>query len=56
MVPALENPKFLEAYHSTFDEKAIPLLDFTSFAGITYVDTILLVDEFSGPTPMPPVP
>jgi hypothetical protein len=51
MVPALENPKFLEAYHSTFDEKAIPLLDFTSFAGITYVDTILLVDEFPGADP-----
>lgn len=51
MVPALENPGFLEAYRSTFDEKAIPLLDFTSFSGITYVDTILLVDEFPAADP-----
>jgi hypothetical protein len=51
VVPALENPKFLEAYRSTFDEKAIPLLDFTSFSGITYVDTILLVDAFPGADP-----
>ena len=47
-VPALENPKFLEAYRATFEDKGLPLLDFTSFAGITYIDTILLVDEFFG--------
>ncbi len=51
VVPALENPRFLEAYRTTFEEKAIPLLDFTSFSGITYVDTILLVDEFPGADP-----
>lgn len=45
-VPALENPGFLEQYRSTFAEKAIPLLDFTAMAGITFVDTILLVDRF----------
>jgi len=48
MVPALENPQFLEAYRSTFAEKGLPLLDFTSFSGITYIDTVLLVDEFPG--------
>jgi hypothetical protein len=46
-VPALENPKFLEAYRATFADKGLPLLDFTSFAGITYIDTILLLDEFA---------
>lgn len=51
VVPALENPKFLEAYRATFDEKGLPLLDFTSFSGITYIDTILLVDEFPGADP-----
>jgi hypothetical protein len=51
MVPALENPGFLEAYRSTFDEKAMPLLDFSSFAGITFMDTILLVDGFPGADP-----
>ena len=50
-VPALENPKFLEAYRATFEDKGLPLLDFTSFAGITYIDTILLVDEFPGADP-----
>jgi hypothetical protein len=45
-VPALENPKFLEAHRATFADKGLPLLDFTSFAGITYIDTILLVEEF----------
>jgi hypothetical protein len=45
-VPALENPGFLEEYRSIFSEKAIPLLDFTTMAGITFVDTILLVDRF----------
>ena len=51
IVPALENPKFLEAYRTTFDEKAIPLLDFTSFAGITFVDTIVLADRFASGDP-----
>jgi hypothetical protein len=51
MVPGLENPEFLEAYRATFDEKAMPLLDFSSFAGITFMDTILLVDEFPGVDP-----
>jgi hypothetical protein len=45
-VPALENPGFLEAYEAVFSEKAIPLLDFTTMAGITYIDTILLVERF----------
>jgi hypothetical protein len=45
-VPALENPGFLEEYRSTFSEKAIPLLDFSTMAGITFMDTILLVDRF----------
>jgi hypothetical protein len=47
-VPALENPGFLEAYRSTFAEKAIPLLDFSAMAGITFDDTILLVDRLPG--------
>jgi hypothetical protein len=51
MVPALENPGFLEAYRSTFADKGLPLLDFTEFSGITYIDTILLVDEFPGADP-----
>lgn len=51
MVPALENPGFLEAYRSTFEEKAIPLLDFSAMSGITYVDTILLVDDFPDADP-----
>jgi len=45
-VPALENPPFLEDYQAIFTEKAIPSLDFTAMAGITFVDTILLVDRF----------
>ncbi len=45
-VPALENPAFLSEYQPFFAEKAIPLLDFSSMAGITLVDTILLVDRF----------
>jgi len=45
-VPALENPEFLEAYRATCAEKGLPLLNFTSFAGITFIDTILLVDDF----------
>ncbi len=51
MVPALENPGFLEAYRSTFEEKAIPLLDFSAMSGITFVDTVLLVDELPGADP-----
>lgn len=45
-VPALENPEFLEDYRAALADKGLPLLDFTSFAGITYIDTILLVEEF----------
>jgi hypothetical protein len=45
-VPALQNFGFLEPYHQSFAEKDIPLLDFTAMAGITFVDTILLVDRF----------
>jgi hypothetical protein len=45
-VPALENPGFLEEYRAVFSEKAIPLLDFSTMAGITFMDTILLVDRF----------
>jgi len=52
MVPGLENPEFLEAYSSTFAEKALPLLDFSSFSGITYMDTILLVDDFPDADPV----
>ena len=44
-VPALQNPPFLSAYESTFAEKAIPLLDFSAMTGITFIDTILLVDQ-----------
>jgi hypothetical protein len=44
-VPALVNPGFLEEYRSIFSEKAIPLLDFSGMAGITFMDTILLVDR-----------
>ncbi len=51
VVPALENPGFLEAYRATFAEMALPLLDFSEFSGITYVDTTLLVDEFPGAEP-----
>lgn len=52
MVPALENPGFLEAYRTSFADKGLPLLDFTSFSGITFVDTILLVDEFPAADPV----
>ena len=52
-VPALENPGFLEAYRPIFAEKTIPLLDFSAMAGITYDDTILLVDRFLGADPSP---
>jgi hypothetical protein len=45
-VPALQNPAFLEEYQAVFVEKAIPLLDFSAMAGITFVDTILLVEQF----------
>ncbi len=44
-VPALKNPPFLAAYEATFADKAIPLLDFTAMSGITFVDTILLVES-----------
>ena len=52
-VPALENPGFLEEYRSIFSEKAIPLLDFSAMAGITFMDTILLVDRFAHRDPKP---
>ncbi len=45
-VPALQNPAFLEPCRQSFAEKGLPLLDFTSMAAITFVDTILLVDRF----------
>ena len=45
-VPVLENPGFLEDYREDLSEKAIPLLDFSSMAAITFVDTILVVDAF----------
>ncbi len=45
-VPALENPGFLEDYREDLSEKAIPLLDFSSMAAITFVDTILVVEAF----------
>ncbi len=45
-VPALENPGFLDNYQSVLAEKAIPMLDFSAMAGITFVDTILLVDRY----------
>ena len=47
-VPALENPGFLEAYRPILAEKAIPLLDFSEMAGITFDDTILVVERFLG--------
>jgi hypothetical protein len=47
-VPALENPGFIKEYQSILAEKAIPSLDFSTMAGITFVDTILLVDRFLG--------
>jgi hypothetical protein len=50
-VPALENPGFLEAYREELSEKTIPLLDFSTMAAITFVDTILVVDAF---LPEPP--
>ena len=52
-VPALENPGFLEDYRSIFSEKAIPLLDFSGMTGITFMDTILLVDRFLTESAMP---
>jgi hypothetical protein len=51
MVPALENPDFLEDYRASFADKGLPLLDFSGFSGITLVDTILLVDGFPGADP-----
>jgi hypothetical protein len=45
-VPAIENPGFLEQYRSLFEQKAIPLLDFSVMSGITFMDTILLVNRF----------
>ncbi len=50
-VPILENPGFLEVYRPIFAEKTIPLLDFTAMAGITYVDTVLLVDRLAAGNP-----
>ncbi len=47
-VPALENPGFLQAYQQDFSEKGIPLLDFSGMAAITFVDTILVVEDFLG--------
>jgi hypothetical protein len=45
-VPGLENPGFLQEYQASFSEKGIPMLDFSDMAGITLVDTILLVERF----------
>jgi hypothetical protein len=42
LVPAVDNPAFLEEYRSLFTIFRVPLLDFSSMAGITFVDTILL--------------
>ncbi|MGP8051444.1 MAG: hypothetical protein ACLPYB_12650 [Desulfobaccales bacterium] len=44
-VPALENPGFLEDYREDLSAQGIPLLDFSSMAAITFVDTILVVDS-----------
>jgi hypothetical protein len=52
-VPALENPGFLEAYRPLLAEKGLPMLDFSAMAGITFDDTILLVDRFLGGDPSP---
>jgi hypothetical protein len=50
-VPAIPNPGFLEAYRDSFSEKGLPLLDFTDFSGITFIDTVLLLDEFPAADP-----
>ena len=50
-VPALENPGFLEDYRDDLTEKAIPLLDFSAMAAITFMDTILVVKSFLSEPP-----
>jgi hypothetical protein len=44
MVPAINNPDFLEQYRSFLTLFRVPMLDFSLMSGITFVDTILLVD------------
>jgi hypothetical protein len=43
-VPAIDNPGFIDQYRTLFTLFRVPLLDFSSMAAITFVDTILLVE------------
>jgi len=44
-VPALENPAFLEQYRPIFAQSSAPVLDFSRMLGITFVDTVLIVED-----------
>ncbi len=44
-VPALENPAFLEEFRPMFAQASVPVLDFSTMSGITFVDTVLLVEN-----------
>jgi hypothetical protein len=43
LVPAIDNPGFIDQYRSLFTLFKVPLLDFSTMSAITFVDTILLV-------------
>jgi hypothetical protein len=44
-VPAIENPAFLEQYRPIFAQASAPVLDFSRMWGITFVDTVLIVED-----------
>jgi len=44
-VPAIDNPPFLEQLRPVLALASVPVLDFSSMAAITFVDTILLVES-----------
>ena len=44
-VPAIDNPPFLEQLRPALAQASVPVLDFSSMAAITFVDTILLVES-----------
>jgi hypothetical protein len=44
-VPAIDNPPFLEQLRPALTLASVPVLDFSSMAAITFVDTILLVES-----------
>jgi hypothetical protein len=44
-VPGIDNPPFLEQLRPALSQASVPVLDFSSMAAITFVDTILLVES-----------